>query len=122
LGAVFIAHGSGKSCWAPLTAGFLTSSHFARRRLRSCRAGSFDDCRRPAEFERRDLVLLGLVIPSEYLILCVMGIAIAGSLGKFFAPEGMEYPLALCGICLALLITGGGQLSGDLALSRSKRR
>ncbi len=36
--------------------------------------------------------------------------------GKFFAPGGMEYPLALLGMALGLLISGAGPLSIDAML------
>jgi uncharacterized membrane protein YphA (DoxX/SURF4 family) len=42
--------------------------------------------------------------------------------GHFFAPAGMEYPLTLLAICLALLIAGGGQLSVDKGLSAPSGR
>jgi uncharacterized membrane protein YphA (DoxX/SURF4 family) len=40
--------------------------------------------------------------------------------GSFFAPGGMEYPMSLLAMCLALLIAGGGQLSVDRGLSGSR--
>jgi uncharacterized membrane protein YphA (DoxX/SURF4 family) len=41
---------------------------------------------------------------------------------KFFANNrGFEYPLALLAMALALLISGGGAVSADMALSRRKR-
>jgi uncharacterized membrane protein YphA (DoxX/SURF4 family) len=41
---------------------------------------------------------------------------------SFFAPQGIEYPLSLVAICLALLISGGGMASVDLAMSGGRRR
>jgi uncharacterized membrane protein YphA (DoxX/SURF4 family) len=41
---------------------------------------------------------------------------------RFFVPNGIEYPLALLAICLALLISGGGIASVDLAMSAGRRR
>jgi uncharacterized membrane protein YphA (DoxX/SURF4 family) len=42
--------------------------------------------------------------------------------GAFFAQSrGFEYPLALLGMALALLIAGGGRVSLDENLSRSSR-
>ena len=72
------------------------------------------------------LVLLGLLTRvGAFCIMCVMLTAIVGKhWGSFFAPPGMEYPLSLLAMCLALLIAGGGQLSVDRGLSGSggKRR
>jgi len=42
--------------------------------------------------------------------------------GGLFLPEGFEYALALLAMSLALLISGGGMASIDLALSSSRRR
>jgi putative oxidoreductase len=69
-------------------------------------------------------MLLGLLTRvGAFLLTCVMLTAIVGKhWGIFFAPAGMEYPLSLLAMCLALLITGGGQLSVDRALSGSKGR
>ena len=60
-------------------------------------------------------ILLGLFTRlGAFLIVCVMITAIFGVLWpKFFAPEGMELALAFLGMALALLISGGGQLSVD---------
>src|SRR5258705_8863026 len=65
------------------------------------------------------LVLLGLLTRvGAFAIMCVMLTAIVGKhWGSFFAPGGMEYPLSLLAMCLALVIAGGGQLSVDRGLS-----
>ena len=72
------------------------------------------------------LILLGLLTRVvAFFLVCVMVTAIVGKhWGSFFAPAGMEYPLSLLAMCLALLIAGGGQLSVDRGLSGSggKRR
>lgn len=67
------------------------------------------------------LVLLGLLTRvGAFFLLCVMLTAIVGKhWGSFFAPGGMEFPLSLLAMCLALLISGGGQLSVDRGLSGS---
>jgi len=67
------------------------------------------------------LILLGLLTRvGAFFLLCVMLTAIVGKhWGSFFAPAGMEYPLALLAVCLSLLIAGGGQLSVDRGLSGS---
>ena len=68
------------------------------------------------------LILLGLLTRfGAFLITCVMLTAITGVLWpKFFAPEGIELASAFLAMALALLITGGGQLSIDRMLGRRK--
>jgi putative oxidoreductase len=70
------------------------------------------------------LVLLGLLTRvGAFLIICVMLTAIIGiHWPAFFAPAGMELPLALLGSALALLIGGGGQASVDRMISGRGRR
>ena len=73
------------------------------------------------------LVLVGLLTRvGAFLILCVMLTAMIGVHlhSGFFLPAGIEYTLALAGVCLALLIAGGGRLSLDAALvdPRARRR
>jgi uncharacterized membrane protein YphA (DoxX/SURF4 family) len=41
---------------------------------------------------------------------------------NFFMPAGLEYALALLAMSLALLISGGGMASLDLALAGGRRR
>src|SRR5580765_4871643 len=71
-------------------------------------------------------VLVGLGFLTRvgaFFIGCVMLTAIAGvhwPNGLFSANRGYEYPLTILGIVLALLISGGGQLSVDKALSSGK--
>jgi putative oxidoreductase len=68
------------------------------------------------------LVLLGLLTRvGAFLIACSMLVAIIGiHWPAFFAPVGMEYPLACLGGALALLIAGGGQASIDQKISRRR--
>jgi putative oxidoreductase len=71
------------------------------------------------------LVLLGLLTRlGAFLLFCTMLTAIAGVhwKGGLFLPEGFEYPLALLAMSLALIISGGGIVSLDLALSSGRRR
>jgi putative oxidoreductase len=70
------------------------------------------------------LVLLGLLTRfGAFLITCVMMTVIIGVLWpKFFAPEGIELASAFLAMALALLITGGGQLSIDRMLGRRQSR
>jgi len=77
-----------------------------------------------SEFVGGILVGLGfLTRVGAFFIGCVMLTAIAGvhwPNGLFSANRGYEYPMTILGIALALLISGGGQLSVDKALSASK--
>ena len=77
-----------------------------------------------SEFVGGILVGLGFVTRvGAFFVGCVMVTAIAGvhwPNGLFSANRGYEYPMALLGIVLALLISGGGQLSVDKALSVSR--
>ncbi len=60
---------------------------------------------------------------GAFLLFCVMLTAVvAVHWPKFFLPAGMEYAMALLAMSLALLISGGGMASIDLALSGSRRR
>ena len=70
------------------------------------------------------LVFLGLLTRGgAFLIFCTMITALVGKhWPSFFAPAGIEYPLSLVAICLALLISGGGIASVDLAMSGGRRR
>jgi putative oxidoreductase len=69
------------------------------------------------------LIVLGLLTRvGAFLVACTMLTAVVGvHWGSFFAPTGMEYPLSLLGMALALLISGGGMASVDLALSSNSR-
>lgn len=68
------------------------------------------------------LVLLGLGTRLAALNLAVvMLVAITQvHLGAFFLPEGMEYPLTLLGVSLALVVSGGGSLSLDALLQQRR--
>jgi putative oxidoreductase len=69
-------------------------------------------------------VLLGLFTRvGAFLIFCVMLTAVLGvHWPAFFAPSGIEYPLSLLAMSLALLISGGGIASVDLAIYGGRRR
>jgi len=77
-----------------------------------------------SEFVGGVLVGLGfLTRVGAFFIACVVLTAIAGvhwPNGLFGANRGYEYPMTIFGITLALLISGGGQLSVDKALSAGK--
>jgi putative oxidoreductase len=77
-----------------------------------------------AELIGGTLLLLGLLTRvGAFLIACTMLTAILGvHWPGFFGPTGMEYPIALLAMCLALLISGGGMASIDRSLSSGRRR
>lgn len=68
-------------------------------------------------------ILLGLLTRvGAFLIFCVMLTAIAGvHWPAFFNPRGFEYPLSLAAMSLALIISGGGMASVDLAMTGRRR-
>jgi len=70
------------------------------------------------------LLFFGLLTRlGAFLIACTMITAlVAKHWPNFFVPQGIEYPLSLVAICLALLISGGGMASVDLAISGGRRR
>ena len=77
-----------------------------------------------AELIGGGLLLLGLLTRvGAFLIACTMLAAIFGvHWPTFFGASGLEYPLALFTMCLALLISGGGMASVDRSLSSGRRR
>jgi putative oxidoreductase len=77
-----------------------------------------------AEFIGGALLLLGfLTRVGAFLIACTMLAAIIGvHWPTFFGANGLEYPLSLFAMCLALLISGGGMASVDRSLSSGRRR
>ena len=70
------------------------------------------------------LIFLGFLTRlGAFLLFCVMLTAVvAEHWPKFFMPAGMEYAMALLAMSLALLISGGGMASIDLAMSSGRRR
>ena len=65
------------------------------------------------------LIVLGLLTRvGAFFVACVLLTAVVGvHWDSFFAPKGFEYAMSLLGMSLALLISGGGMASVDLALS-----
>jgi putative oxidoreductase len=123
LAAVFIAHGSGKVLgsfggpgFAKFTS-FQTPFPFMRPSWLWMGAAAL------SELVGGILVLLGFLTRfGAFLIACVMLTAVVGvHRDAFFLPEGMEYALTLFVITIALLISGGGAASIDLALRRGGR-
>ncbi len=71
------------------------------------------------------LVFLGLLTRvGAFFLACTMLVAVVGVHWPFFfaSNKGIEYPLALFAMSLALLMSGGGIASVDLALSGGRRR
>jgi putative oxidoreductase len=71
------------------------------------------------------LIVFGLLTRlGAFSLAFVMGVAILGvHWGSFFASQkGIEYPVALFAMSLALLVSGGGQMSIDQKLASSRRR
>jgi putative oxidoreductase len=77
-----------------------------------------------SEFIGGALVMLGLFTRvGAFFIACVMAVAIAGvhwKNGFFINAGGFEYPFACLGMALALMITGGGNVSMDSQLNIGK--
>jgi putative oxidoreductase len=71
------------------------------------------------------LLLLGLLTRiGAFFLACIMLVAVVGVHWPafFLSNKGIEYPLSLLAMSLALLISGGGIASIDLALSGGGRR
>jgi putative oxidoreductase len=124
LGIIFIAHGAQK-----------VFGSFGGRGLAAFTTGDAPLSLRPswvwlgaaafAELLGGILVLVGLLTRLGALaIALVMLVAIFGvHWGAFFANnKGIEFPLALLGMSLALLIAGGGQASIDQKLMNTRGR
>ncbi len=77
-----------------------------------------------AEFIGGALVLIGLYTRiGAFLIACVMIVAIFGvhwQNGFFINNRGFEFPLALLGMAVALIIFGGGSSSVDSQIASGK--
>lgn len=126
LGAIFIAHGAQKVFGVWEGPGLTKFTGFpAPLGLRP--AWLWMGMAAFAELVGGALVLLGLLTRlGAAAIGFTMLTAIVGvHWGAFFANnKGMEYPLALLGMCVALIIAGGGRASADAALAgpRGRRR
>ena len=123
MGAIFIAHGAqkvlgrfngpGLRAWTAMNTPF----PFMRPAWLWMGAAAF------AELIGGILVLLGFFTRvGAFFIATTMLTAIIGvHWPNFFANNnGLEYPVALLAMAVALLISGGGQLSIDKALTRGR--
>ena len=125
LGIIFIGHGAqkvfgafGGPGWAKVIS-FPTPFGFMRPAWLWMAAAAL------SELIGGIFVLLGLLTRvGAFLLLCVMLTAMLGVhlKGGFFLPNGIEYTVALAGMCLALLIAGGGQASADNAIAGGRGR
>jgi putative oxidoreductase len=77
-----------------------------------------------SEFVGGILIVLGLFTRvGAFFVACTMITAIFGvHWPVFFGSKGIEYPVALLAMCVALLISGGGLASFDMALYGGRRR
>lgn len=125
LGIIFVAHGTQKvlgSFEGPGLAKFTSYPApfpFMRPSWLWMGAAAF------AELIGGILVFLGLLTRvGAFLIACVMLSAVVGvHWPRFFSNnQGIEFPLALLAMCLALLISGGGMASVDLAMFGGRRK
>ena len=125
LGIIFIAHGAQKVFGAFNGPGWGKFTSFPAPFPFMRPAWAWMGAAAASELIGGVLVLTGLLTRvGAFLILCVMLTAMLGvHWGGFFLPRGIEYTVALAGICLALLIAGGGQASADNAIAgRGYRR
>ena len=119
LGAAFIGHGAQKVFGSFGGPGFAKFTSFPAPFSFMKPASLWMGAAAFSELVGGALVLLGLLTRlGAFLITCVMLTVIFGVLRSkgFFAPEGMEMAVAFLAMALALLVTGGGQLSADRML------
>ena len=123
LAAVFIAHGSQKVLGAFGGPGFAKFTSFPAPFPFMRPSWLWMSAAAVSELIGGILVLLGFLTRlGAFLIACVMLTAVVGvHRNAFFLPGGMEYALTLFAITVALLISGGGAASIDLALTRPVR-
>ncbi|MDQ2976974.1 MAG: DoxX family protein [Acidobacteriota bacterium] len=123
LGVIFVAHGSQKVFGSFSGPGFAKWTTFPAPFPFMRPAWVWMGVAALAELIGGVLVFLGLLTRiGAFLLFCTMLSAIVGvHWPAFFAPPGLEYPLALLSMSLALLISGGGMASVDRALSGRRR-
>jgi putative oxidoreductase len=123
MGAVFIAHGAQKVFGSFNGPGFQTWISLPLTPSFMRPAWLWMGAAAVAELVGGVLILLGLLTRvGAFLTLCVMLTAIISvHWPAFFVPKGIEYPMSLVAMSLALLITGGGMASIDRAISTRRR-
>lgn len=124
IGAVFIAHGAQKTLGSFGGPGFEKWTSIPAPLAFMKPAWLWLGAAAIAELIGGILILLGLLTRvGAFLTACVMITAMASlHWPAFFVPKGIEYPMSLLAISLALLISGGGMASVDRALSGGRRR
>ena len=124
LGAIFVAHGTQKALGSFNGPGLNKWLSFPVPFPFMRPAWLWMGAAAVAELIGGVLVFLGFLTRlGAFLLFCVMLTAIVGvHWPNFFMPAGLEYALALLAMSLALLISGGGMASIDLALSGGRRR
>lgn len=121
-GIIFIAHGAGKVLGSFGGPGLRTFASYPAPYPFMRPAWLWMGAAALSELVGGTLIVLGLFTRlAAFLLICVMLTAIAGvHWPVFFAPKGFEFPLALLGTALALLIAGGGQASVDRLIAGRK--
>jgi putative oxidoreductase len=120
LGTVFFAHGAQKlfGWWGGH--GFENTAKFFESQLGLSPGHLHAALAGGGEFFGGIFLLLGLFTRfAAAQAVVIMGVAIwTVHRSAFFAPAGMEYPLTLLLIAVALVFTGGGALSIDARLAK----
>lgn len=120
LGTVFFAHGAQKlfGWWGG--PGFANTAKFFESQLGLAPGHLHAALAGGGEFFGGILIILGLLTRfAAAQAAAIMAVAIwTVHRSAFFAPEGMEYPLTLLLIAVALVLTGGGALSVDARLAK----
>jgi putative oxidoreductase len=123
--AVFVAHGAQKVLGSWQGPGFSKFISFPAPYAFMKPAWVWMGAAALSELVGGVLILLGLLTRvGAFFIACTMLVAVLGvHWPNFFSSnKGLEYPMALLAMSLALLISGGGIASIDLALSGGRRR
>ena len=115
LGIIFIAHGGQKLFGWFGGYGLEGTAGFFEAKLGMSPGILFAFLAGAGEFFGGILVMLGLATRFGAFNLAVTMVVAIYTVhgGSFFAPAGMEYPLALLAMSITLLISGGGSYSLD---------
>lgn len=124
LGTVFVAHGAQKlfGWWGGY--GFQNTAQFFESKFGLAPGWLHAGLAGGGEFFGGILLVLGLLTRfAAAQAAVIMAVAIwTAHRSSFFAPEGMEYPLTLLLVAVALALTGGGALSLDALLAKPKAK